>query len=69
MATKKKSSGRKTTTASPDKKKIGGKIYTKKACSTTKGNAQKMAVAERAAGKLARVVTTGKTHCVFVRNA
>ena len=78
---KKASTGRKATTtgrratakstkgsASPAVKTFGGKRYTKKACSATKGGAKATAKKLRDAGKNARVVKGGPgKYCVYAR--
>jgi len=59
MATKSKAK------AKTDTKTIGGKRFTKEACSTKKTDANKKAASIRAAGNTARVVKNGSVHCVY----
>lgn len=79
MAVKKKATKRRKTGAPKRKRKsvkglpltlaFGGVNFRKKACSSTKTDAKKMAEAARAKGKNARVKQDPMTkrHCVFVR--
>lgn len=50
-------------------KKLGGKVYKKKSCHTSKTAATKAAKTHRAKGKKARarVVKNGSGYCVYTR--
>lgn len=71
MAIAKKTGGRKkkTASASTDKKKFNGKVFTKKGCSSTKTGAKSIAESARKSGSNARVVKATGGYCVYTRKS